>query len=210
MSLRLRLGLLLALAAVSVGAAVQLASGATGHAAAARKYGAKVTYKETSSGHSSGGAQVDIHGTGTFSATLSPRAALEAAVIAASTGIPVTEIVKGGTYTVERAIGKTGRITGTLVATFKARGLGTACARYVEKPGKYVVGDSFVPMSGTITTVGGVGAAARWHLTISFTQTGISGIKVEQFAAKGAESGAIGRARGMNKTCRSVAKLPKH
>jgi hypothetical protein len=195
---------------LAVGAAVELAFGATAHRTAAKKYGAKVTYVETNQGQTSGGADRGIQGHGTFSASLSGHAALEAAIIAVATGIPVTKVAEGGTYTVQRTIGSGGRITGTVVAMFKARGLGTACASYVERPGKYVVGNSFVPMSGTITTIGGTGAAARWHLSVSFTQTDVSGIKVEQFSAKGAASGAIGRARAMSKTCKAVAKLPTH
>ncbi len=208
---RLRLGILLTLVAIVAGAVVQLASGATAHrASAAKKYGGKVTYVETNHGRTVGGASLGIQGHGTFSATLGTRAALEAAIVAAATGLPVTKIAQGGSYTVQRSIAASGRITGTLVATFKARGLGTACATYIEKPGKFVPGDSFVPMSGTITAVGGTGGAARWHASVSFTQGAVSGIKVEQFSGKGSASGAIGKARSMSKACKAVAKLPKH
>ena len=214
MSRRVRLGLLLALVAVAVGAAVQLASGAPAHrahrASAQKKYGAKVTYVETNHGRTVGGANVGIQGHGTFSATLGTRAALEAAIIAAATGIPVTKIAQGGSYTVLRSIAANGHIAGTVVATFKARGLGTLCASYTAKPGKFVPGDSFVPVSGTFAAVGGTGAAARWHGSLSFSETGVSGVKVEQLSGKGAESGAIGKARPMTKTCKTVAKLPKH
>ena len=66
-------------------------------------------------------------------------------------------------------------------------------------------------MSGTFTAVGGTGAAARWHGSLSFTETGVSGVKVERLSLGiGAESGAIGKARPMTKTCKTVAKLPKH
>ena len=213
MSRRVRLSLLLALVALvalAVGAVVQLAAGATAHRAAAKKsYGAKLTYVETNHGRTIGGANIGIQGHGTFSATLGTRAALEAALIAAATGVPVTKIAQGGSYTVLRSIAANGRIAGTVVATFKARGLGTLCASYTEKPGTFVPGDSFVPMSGTFAAVGGTGAAARWHGSLSFTQTGVSGLKVEQLSARGTGSGTIGKARPMTKICKTVAKLPK-
>ena len=172
--------------------------------------GRKATYAETNHGRTVGGATLGIQGHGTFSATLGTRAAIEAAIVAAATGLPVTKIAQGGSYTVQRSIAASGRITGTIVATFKARGLGTCARGYVEKPGKFVPGDSFIPMSGTITAIGGTGAAARWHASAGFTQGAVSGVKVEQFSGKGAASGAIGKARSMSKTCKAVAKLPKH
>lgn len=211
MSLRVRLGVLLALVAIAAGAVVQLASGATAHrASAAKKYGAKLTYVETNHGRTVGAANLGIQGHGTFSATLSPRAAIEAAIVAAATGLPVTKIAQGGAYTVQRSIAASGRITGTIVATFKAGGLGTVCASYIEKPGKFVPGDSFIPMSGTITATGGTGAAARWHASAGFTQGAVSGVKVEQLSAKGTASGVIGKARSMSATCKAAAKLPKN
>ena len=171
MARRVRLGLILALVATTVGAVVQLADGATAHRASApKKYGAKVTYVETNHGRTVGAANLGIQGHGTFSATLGTRAAIEAAIIAAATGIPVTKIAQGGSYTVlqidrrqrPRRWHRRGNVQGP-----RARDAVRELHR--EAAGSSSPGDSFVPMSGTFAAVGGTGAAARWHGSLSFT-----------------------------------------
>ena len=148
-----------------------------------------------------------IEGKGAFSAKLGGRATISAAVIALATGVPITKLAQGGTYTVTRAISARGTITGTAVTHFKAHGLGTACVRYTETPGKYTPGAGFIPMSGTITSLGGTGAAAHWRVRVNFTQKSVSGLKTETFGGSGAEQIATGKARGMTAACKRVANV---
>jgi hypothetical protein len=180
---------------------------ATSAAGGGKSFHGTLTYTEVNPGRTQGASQVGIEGKGRFSAKLGARAAVSAVVIALATGVPATKIARGGTYTVKRTIGAHGTITGTAVARFTSRGLGTVCLTYTEKPGKYVIGSSFVPMSGTIRSIGGSGAAARWHISISFTQTDVTGITTETFSAAGAEHISIGNARRMTTACRQVAKI---
>ncbi len=164
------------------------------HAASQKPYTAKLSYNETNSGRQQGQATVGIVGHGTFSAKLSPAGAFDAALIAVATDAPISKIAQGGTYVVQRQIAGDGDVTGLAVTRFKARGLGTACVSYTEKPGRFVIGMSFVPMTGAIKTVGGTGAAATWKLKVSFKQNSVNGTNVESFGANGSEQAGAGAA----------------
>lgn len=199
------------LAPIAIALVIGLSGGARArqaNVAGAKPFSAKLSYDETNSGRSQGSAVLGIQGKGSFSVKLGAHAAVEAAFIALVTGVPVAKIATGGSYRVQRDIAASGVVTGLAVAKLKVRGLGTVCVSYTEKPGKFVPGSSFVPMSGTFTTVGGTGAAARWRVKVQFKQTSISGTTIEQFGADGSEQASVGAKRGMTAACKRVAALP--
>jgi hypothetical protein len=140
---RLLVSVTAVLAVIAVAALSASAGARRATAGSASKFGASLTYKETNRGRQQGAATIGIQGTGSFSAKLGARAALEAAVISLVTGVPATKIAQGGTYTVQRDIAASGDVSGLAVARFKAKGLGTVCVSYTEKAGK------FVPSTGT-------------------------------------------------------------
>jgi hypothetical protein len=204
--MRRRAGIVAVLAVIVVAALVIPALGSTARVAkAGTGVTTKIAYTETNHGHLQGSSTVGIQGHGSFSAKLTKRAALEAAVLAAATGIPFTRIAQGGSYTVEHS-----DTSGVAVVSFKARGLGALCLSYSAKHGKFVIGQSFLPTTGTLKTLGGTGAAAKWSGSASFKQTTLTGIRVEQFGFSGSAHGSVGRPKTMSATCRRVAKLPKH
>jgi hypothetical protein len=77
----------------------------------------------------------------------------------------------------------------------------------VTKHGKFVLGQDFVPASGSFQVLGGTGAAATWHGSASYKQTNIAGNSTERFSATGSEHGSVGQARHMTAACKAVAKL---
>jgi hypothetical protein len=206
---RARLSLLL-LAPMAVVVVVGL-SGAAGarraRVASGKQFTAKLSYTETNHGRSKGSTTVGIQGRGSFSVKLGAHAALEAAFIAVMTGVPVTKIAAGGSYTVQRDIAGSGVVTGLAVAKFKAPGLGVVCVSYTEKSGKFMPGSSFVPMSGAFKTVGGIGAASRWRVSVTFKQTTVTGSTIEQFGANGSEQASLGNAKPMTAACKHVATI---
>lgn len=210
MSARLRVFVGLVLGAAIVAGAVDgfPAFGAPGGprayaSAAGKPFSTKINYVETNHGHLKGATTVGIQGHGTFSAKLSAHAALEAAAIALATGIPLQQIAKGGSYKIEHSDNG----TGIAVVTFKAQGIGKLCVSYSAKAGKFVVGDSFVPVSGTLKPLGGTGAAATWTGSVSFSQTALTGTNVEQFGFAGHARGSIGKARRLTTACKRVAAI---
>jgi hypothetical protein len=172
-----------------------------------RAYSAAVTYLETRHGHLQGAARLGIQGHGTFSLALSPLTRTQVSLLAAASGVPLLRIARGGTYTVARQIDGDGTITGTAVAKFAATSLGTVCVSYTESPGVFVPGMSFIPMSGSMTIVGGSGAAAGWRLRVSFAQTALSGWYIERVQAGGSAKVGTGAAQPMTPTCRSAARI---
>jgi hypothetical protein len=150
---------------------------------------------------------VGIRGHGTFSAKLSGGAALDAAVISLATGVPVTKIVKGGSYKQQWSLLGNNDDQGIIVASFKTHGLGTVCISYLTKHGHFVLGDSFVPASGSFKFVGGTGAAAKWRVSATYKQTNVSGNTAERFSLTGSEHTSTGRAKGMSAACKRVAKI---
>jgi hypothetical protein len=176
-------------------------------AAAAKGFKSKLTYDETNHGHPQGTATVGVQGHGSFSAKLSPHAALEAALIAMATGVPVTKIAQGGSYKVQRDFLASGGATGLAVVKFKAHGLGSLCVSFTQHAGKYVPGSSFIPSSGTLKSEGGTGAAARWRGALSYDQTSVSGSSVENFGFTGSEHASVGKAKPMSSACKRVAAI---
>jgi hypothetical protein len=177
------------------------------NAAVGKQFTAKVSYKETNHGQAKGPASLGIQGTGSFSARLGAHAAAAAAFLAVVTGVPLTKIAAGGSYTVQRDIAGNGVVTGLAVVRFKALGLGAVCVSYTEKPGTFTPGASFVPMSGTVKTVGGSGAAARWRVSAAFKQTNVTGSAVEQLVANGSEHASLGSPKPMTAVCKHVAAI---
>lgn len=65
------------------------------------------------------------------------------------------------------------------------------------------------PEFGTISTVSGTGAAAKWRISRNFTLNDITGMSVEQLAVGGKVQASLASARGMTSVRKSVAKLLK-
>lgn len=206
----MRLARLLLLAIVPILVVVIVASsGSAGakKAASGKPYSAKISYVETNHGTSHGAATTGIEGHGAGSGHLGAGAAILSAFVSLATGVPVTKIAQGGTYKLRRDISAKGVATGLAVVKWKAHGLGTACVKYTARSGTFVPGKSFVPLSGTISTVGGTGAAAKWRITVAFRQTSVSGSAKESFGASGSEHASLGKARGLTAACKRVAKI---
>ena len=176
-------------------------------AAVAKPFTAHVSYVETNHGRQQGQATLGIVGHGAFSGKLGAHAALAAALISLATGVPVSKVARGGTYVVSRQIAGSGAGTGLVVAKFKSPGLGSICLAYSFTPGKYVPGASFVPVSGTFRAAGGTGAAARWHVSLGFKETSVTGSSVESVGVSGSERLSTGAAQAMSPACRHVATL---
>jgi hypothetical protein len=62
-------------------------------------------------------------------------------------------------------------------------------------------------MSGSFKTAGGVGPAAGWRVNVSFTETSVTGTKVEQLGANGTEQASVGKAKPMTAACKRVAAI---
>jgi hypothetical protein len=176
----------------------------TATAAASKAYSAKLSYVETNHGHAKGSATVGILGKGKASGKLGPHAALEAAVIALATGVPVTKIAQGVSYKVERQIAGNGDVSGLAMATFKAHGLGTLCVSITGKQGKFDPTGGFFDMTGSLKTVGGTGAARTWHGSLGFKWTTVTGSTTEQFSLDGSEHASVGKAHGLSSACKRV------
>jgi hypothetical protein len=212
---RVRIPLLLLaplLAAIALGAGLLGSADArrgatadrTASATASKAYSAKLSYVETNHGHAQGAATVGIQGKGKFSAKLGPHGALEAAVIALATGVPVSKIAQGATYKVVRQIAGNGDVKGLAVVKFKAHGLGTLCVSLTGKQGKFDPAGGFFHMSGSVTTVGGTGAAKTWHGGLGFKWTNVAGSSTEQFGLDGSEHASVGKAHGLSSACKRV------
>jgi hypothetical protein len=195
-------------ASALAGSTPRAAGAQKAHAAAADKpYRAQLSYAQTDPGHTHGQTTTGIVGKGKFSGKLSMKGALEAAVITMVTGVPVSKIAEGGSYVQRWTLEANGNDKGIVVAHLKAHGLGTVCVSYVTKHGRFVLGQDFVPASGSFQVLGGTGAAATWHGSASYKQTNIAGTSTEQFSVTGSEHGSIGKARHMTAACKAVAKL---
>lgn len=179
------------------------------HAATVPAYTAALTYRETSHGRMQGATTIGIHGNGLFSAQLSPLTRAQVSVLALATGVPLVRIAAGGTYVVQRQVAGDGTITGMAVARFNASALGSVCISYTETPGVFVPGMPFVPMSGSMTVLGGTRSAAAWHLRVDFAQTALTGWYIERVQAGGWARVATGALRPMTRACRRVAAITR-
>jgi hypothetical protein len=176
------------------------------HAPAGHGLTIRFPFTQTNPGHQHGATITGVEGHGTFSATLGAHASA-AALLALATGIPFTKIARGGSYAAKFTIGASGTNTGTVVARFKAAGLGSLCFAFTAKGGHYQVGDSFIPTTGTIKVLGGTGAAARWSAAASYSLKAITGTKTPKYTFSGSAHGKIAKKRGLSSTCKQVAAL---
>ena len=170
-----------------VGATLALASAgrrSPAHASGGRGLSVTFPFTQTNAGTQHGSTITGVEGHGTFSAALGTHAG-DLALIALATGIPFNQLAQGGTYGARFTIGATGTNTGTVVARFKANGLGSICFAFTAKGGRFQTGDSFVPTSGTIAVLGGTGAAARWSVAGSYLLKTITGSNPETFTFSG-------------------------
>ena len=165
-----------------------------------------MSYVETNHGHPQGSATVGIVGKGKLSAKLAPHAALEAAVAALATGVPLTKIAQGLSFKVVRQIAGNGDGSGVALVTFKAHGLGTLCVSFTTKQGKLNPVGGFFNTSGSLKTVGGSGAAKSWHGGVGFKWTSVTGSTTEQFGLDGSEHASVGKAHGLSAACKRVSK----
>jgi hypothetical protein len=199
------------LALLALGTAIALASirhAAKAHTANSSGLAVTFAFNQTDPGTMHGSGPITgVKGHGTFSANVHGHPAADLALIAAVTKIPFTKIAKGGTFGANLTLGATGTNTGTVVAKFTAKGLGSLCFSLTAKGGKFKPGDSFVPTSGTLKVLGGTGAAARWTGGGSFTLTSIAGASTQKYSFSGSAHGSIGTARKLNSSCKQVAAL---
>lgn len=209
---RARLGVALGsvmIGLVGVGATLAAASApARRGPRAATGSGLSVTFRftQTSAGTQHGQATTGVKGHGTFSAKLGAHSSA-LALIALATGIPLNQVARGGSFGVNFTLGATGTNTGTVVARFKAGGLGSTCFKFTAKGGQFQQGDSFVPTTGTIKVLGGTGAAARWNATAAFSLGAIAGATSSIYTFSGTVHGKIANARHLSPTCKQVAAL---
>lgn len=198
---------LLVLASAAVLAFVVVPSlGAAPHSAAkAKAFTGQFTSRITDQGKEQGQSVSGVVASGTFSAKLGPAAAILARLAEAATGIPYPQLAKGGSYVARYSVDGSGDATGLFVAKFKSKGLGSACLSYKTKPGAFVPGNSFVPVSGTFKLVGGSGRAAHLRGSGKLDQTGISGSTEETTSGKGSASFSVAKkAKKPSAACKSV------
>jgi hypothetical protein len=189
----LRTSLLVAAACtVALLATHALSAQARPAAHAKRAYSAKIVNQD----FGSDGAK------GSFSAKLGPAANLIARLAGAVTGVPYAEIARGGTF---RARIAPSSQAGLALVTFKDRSLGTACVSWSGKSGKYDPSKGFLAVDGSLTVVGGTGAAAHWQGSLRFMQTGLTGR--DTLDVNALPVGSTGAAHGLTAACRAVAKL---
>src|SRR4051794_1578390 len=118
-------------------------------AAKAKAFTGQFTSRITDQGNEQGQSVSGVVARGTFSAKLGPAAAILARLAEAATGVPYPQLAKGGSFVARYSIDGNGDATGLFVAKFKSKGLGSACLSYQTKPGTFVPGNSFVPVSGS-------------------------------------------------------------
>jgi len=202
----LRTPILLGVALAATALAVGAAAAPRAQRAAARPFVAKLTYHETSPGTTQGNTTTGVVGHGVFSAKLSGRALMAAALVRLATGVPVAQLARGGTWVGRYDIDAGNTYRGIVVARFKAPGLGTLCLAGTTVHGKFTSG--FIPASGTMATLGGTGTAAKLRINLRFKQTAIAGSDTETFTSTGAvQTLSMGAAKPMSATCSAVARL---
>jgi hypothetical protein len=162
-----------------------------------------LTFAQTSAGTQHGQSTIGVKGHGTFSAKLGKHAQ-DVALLAAVTGIPFNKIARGGSFAADFTIGAHGTNAGTVVARLKTKGLGSFCFGFTAQGGQFQQGDGFVPTTGTITLLGGTGAAAHWHGGASFALSTIGGTSMtEKLTFTGTARGTVAaRAHGLTAVCK--------
>jgi hypothetical protein len=175
-------------------------------AATALRAGAKVT----ASAGASKAFSVDIvnhdfgsvGAKGSFSVKLGPAAHVVAALMSAVNGLPYTQIAEGGTFVAKDTASGKGRLA---VVKFADHALGTICVQWSATAGPYDSSKGYLVAKGSMTIIGGTGAAAHWSGQLTFKQTGVTGTDTLVFNALAAA--ATGRARGLTAACKAVSKL---
>jgi hypothetical protein len=97
--------------------------------------------------------------------------------------------------------------TGTVVAKFSERSLGTVCVTYSAKTGRYDMSKGYVPLTGSLAVVGGTGPAAKWSGGLTFSENDVTGASLEQLLYGGALKVTTGKARPLTAACKRVAAL---
>jgi hypothetical protein len=141
---------------------------------------------------------------GSFSAKIGPGAHLVAALMSAVTGVPYTQIAKGGTFIAKDAASSE---AGLAVIKFTDRALGTACVKWSGASGPYDPSKGYRVVNGSLKMIGGTGAAAHWKGSLAFKQTGLTGSDTLQFSAL--VTGSTGTSQGLTAACKAVAKLKR-
>lgn len=139
---------------------------------------------------------------GSFSAKLGPAAHVVAALMSAVTGLPYTQIAEGGTFIAKDTASGRGRLA---VVKFADHALGTICVQWSGAAGPYDSSKGYLVVKGSMTILGGTGAAAHWHGQLTFKQTGVTGTDTLVFTALAAA--ATGPAHGLTAACKAVTKL---
>jgi hypothetical protein len=199
-------GVVLSIALV-VGFVVVPSLGATpaAHVSKARAFSGRFTSQITNQGTTRGDSVSGVVARGTFSARLSPAAAMVARLVGAVTGVPYAQLAKGGSFVARYSIDGSGTATGLFVAKLKSKGLGSECFSFKTKQGQFQPGDSFVPVSGTFKLVGGSGGAARLRGSGKLDQTDITGTTTETTSGRGSASlSAARKAKKPSAACKSV------
>jgi hypothetical protein len=197
--------LVLALAAPVALVVVPSLDAAPHSAAKAKAFSGQFTSRITDQGKEQGQSVTGVVARGTFSAKLGPAAAILARLAEAATGVPYPQLAKGGSFVARYSVDGNGRATGLFVAKFKSKGLGSECISYKTKPGTFVPGNSFVPVSGSFNVVGGSGRAAHLRGSGKLDQTGISGSTEETISGKGSASlSSASKAKKPSAACKKV------
>lgn len=139
---------------------------------------------------------------GSFSAKLGPAGHVVAALMSAVTGVPYTQIARGGTFIAKDVASDKGRLA---VVKFADHALGTACVQWSASAGPYDPSKGYLVATGSMKIIGGTGAAAHWKGNLNFKQTGVSGTDTLVFSALAAAS--TGPAHGLTAACKAVTKL---
>jgi hypothetical protein len=139
---------------------------------------------------------------GSFSAKLSPAAHVVAALMSAVTGVPYTQIAKGGSFIAKDAASSK---AGLAVVKFADHALGAACVKWSGTSGAYDPSKGYLAVNGSLRIIGGTGAAAHWKGNLTFKQTGVTGTDTLVFSALAA--GSTGPAHGLTAACKAVTKL---
>ena len=165
-----------------------------------------VTYTEVNPGREQGDALLGVVGRGTFTGKTRGLAAVAAAsLVERVKGVPLADLVKGGTYVTRYDIDPSGTYRGLVLGTFKEPALGTLCLSYVTTHGKFTAGTSFIPANATFKTIGGTGYAARVHANGTMRQTDVTGSDTERLFGSGlAQSLTEGAARPLSPACNAL------
>ncbi|HEY1711396.1 MAG TPA: hypothetical protein VGG07_00745 [Solirubrobacteraceae bacterium] len=139
---------------------------------------------------------------GSFSAKLSPAAHVVAALMSAVTGVPYTQIAKGGSFIAKDAASSK---AGLAVVKFADHALGAACVKWSGTSGAYDPSKGYLAVNGSLRIIGGTGAAAHWKGNLTFKQTGVTGTDTLVFSALA--TGSTGPAHGLTAACKAVTKL---